>query len=334
MFEKDLYDITIIGGGPVGLFAAFYAGMRHAKTNIIESLPQLGGQLSMLYPEKKIYDIAGFPDIKAQDLVNNLLKQIERFDQTTHLEEEVIHIEKMDDGILEIETNKGIHYSKSVIITAGNGAFQPRRLDLEHAHECEGLSLHYYITNSAAFTDQDIVVLGGGDSAIDWSLMLEPIAKSVTLIHRRPEFRAHEHSVHLLQESTVTIKTPFVLDQITQVNGLIKEVSIKKPKSDETETLKADAIIVNHGFSSSLGSMKKWGLEFQKNSILVNSDMSTNIPGVYAAGDICTYEGKVNLIATGFGEAPTAVNNAMHFIQPNARTQPVHSTSFFETKEH
>ncbi|WP_314066825.1 NAD(P)/FAD-dependent oxidoreductase [uncultured Vagococcus sp.] len=330
MSTNEIYDITIIGGGPTGLFAAFYAGMRQAKTKVIESLPQLGGQLAMLYPEKKIYDIAGFPDVKASELVNNLIQQIERFDQTICLEEEVLDLIKVDDKVIKIVTTAGEHLSHSVIITAGNGAFQPRKLQMEKADELEGHSLHYYVTDTEKFRDKDVMICGGGDSAIDWSLMLEPIANTVTLVHRRPDFRAHEHSVTLLNDSSVKIRTPFVVDElITESHGLTA-IKLSNPKESIQEVMPIDELIINYGFSSSLGEIKNWDLDFSRHSILVGSDMSTSMPGVYAAGDICTYAGKVKLIATGFGEAPTAVNNALHYIRPDIRAQPTHSTSLFE----
>lgn len=329
MTSTEIADITIIGGGPTGLFAAFYAGMRNAKTKIIESLPQLGGQLAMLYPEKQIYDIAGFPDVKARDLVNNLVKQIERFEQTICLEEEVLELTKQDDGVLKIVTNRATHYSYSVIITAGNGAFQPRKLTLEKADALEETNLHYFVNDQEKFRNKNVLICGGGDSAIDWALMLEKVAKSVTLVHRRPQFRAHEHSVDLLHQSTVRIKTPYIVDELITTEQILTAIKLSNPKDDVTESILVDELIINYGFSSSLGGIKKWGLNLERSSIVVASDMSTNIPGVYAAGDICTYPGKVKLIATGFGEAPTAVNNALHFIKPDMRTQPTHSTSLF-----
>ncbi|MFC0233824.1 NAD(P)/FAD-dependent oxidoreductase [Vagococcus entomophilus] len=328
--SEEIYDITIIGGGPIGLFATFYAGMRNAKTKVIESLPELGGQLATLYPEKYIYDIAGYPKIKARTLVHNLEKQIEHFHPTICLQEEVLEISQNTDGTLKILTNLREHQTRSIIITAGNGAFKPRRLNLEAASFCEGKTLHYHITDSKRFADKDVIVTGGGDSAVDWSLMLEKVAKSVTLVHRRPEFRAHEHSLELLDHSTVKVKTPYVLESLFHDAGHLQNIRIKNPKNDTTEILSTDHLIVNHGFSSALGPIKNWGLALDKNAISVESDMSTSIPGVYAAGDICTYDGKVKLIATGFGEAPTAVNNALHFIQPKTRTQPAHSTSLFK----
>lgn len=326
--ENNVFDITIIGGGPVGLFTAFYGGMRNAKVKIIESLPQLGGQLSALYPEKFIYDIAGFPKIRAQQLIENLKEQMQVFQPTICLEEAVEHIEKQADGNFKITTNQAIHFSKSIIITAGNGAFQPRKLELEDAVQYEGKNLHYFVDNMNKFKDRKVAILGGGDSAVDWALMLEPIAEKVTLIHRRDKFRAHEHSVELLMNSTIEVKTPYIPSELIGSEN-IHQIILEHTKSQEKEGIDIDDLIVNYGFVSSLGPIKEWGLSIEKNSIIVNSKQETNIPGIYAAGDICTYDGKVKLIASGFGEGPTAVNNAKAYIDPSAKVQPMHSTSLF-----
>ncbi len=328
--DTQIYDITVIGGGPTGLFTAFYGGMRNASVKIIESLPQLGGQLATLYPEKYIYDVAGFPKVRARDLVENLKEQIKLFEPTICLEQAVQKLEKLEDGTIKLTTDKEIHYSKAVIITAGVGAFQPRRLDLENAREYEGKNLHYFVDNMQYFKDKNVVIFGGGDSAVDWALTLEPIAQKVTIVHRRDKFRAHEHSVEMLKQSDVDIKTPYVPVELIGNGENIKQVVLQTTKGEETETIDVDEVIVNYGFVSSLGPIKEWGLEIERNSIVVNSKMETNIPGVYAAGDITTYEGKVKLIATGFGEAPTAVSNAKAYIDPTARLQPKHSTSLFE----
>ncbi len=328
--DQTIYDITIIGGGPVGLFTAFYGGMRQASVKIIESLPQLGGQLSALYPEKYIYDVAGFPKVRAQELVDNLKEQMKKFEPTVSLEQSVEKLEKQPDGIFKLTTNSEIHYTKTVIVTAGNGAFQPRRLELDSAPQYEGKNLHYFIDDLNHFSGKKVVVFGGGDSAVDWALMLEPIAENVKIIHRRDKFRAHEHSVENLHNSKVEIKTPFVPAELIGNEEGISQVIIQDAKGEEKEAIDVDAVIVNYGFVSSLGPIKEWGLEIEKNNIVVNSKMETNIPGIYAAGDICTYDGKVKLIASGFGEAPTAVNNAKALIDPKARVQPLHSTSMFD----
>ena len=327
--NEKVYDITIIGGGPVGMFTAFYGGMRQASVKIIESLPQLGGQLSALYPEKYIYDIAGFPKVRAQELVNNLKEQMAKFDQTIVLEQAVQDVEKQADGIFKLTTDKGVHYSKTIIITAGNGAFQPRRIEIEDAKQYEQKNLHYFIDDLTQFAGQNVVVFGGGDSAVDWALMLEPIAEKVTIVHRRDKFRAHEHSVENLKNSKVEIKTPYIPDQLIGTGEAIETVILKEATGEATVSLDVDAVIVNYGFVSSLGPIKNWGLDIQKNSIVVNSRMETNIPGIYAAGDIATYDGKVKLIASGFGEAPTAVNHAKQYIDPKAKLQPMHSSSMF-----
>lgn len=329
MNQKNINDIIIIGAGPVGLFAAFYGGLRQKDVKIIESLPHTGGQLSALYPEKYIYDIAGFPKVRAQDLVSNLEQQVQMFNPNFCLEEHVLSVEKLSDGTFSLKTDKGIHLTKAVIITAGNGAFQPRKLALKEATAYEGRNLHYYVDQMMQFKDKRVVLFGGGDSALDWALMLEPIAKEVTIVHRREQFRAHEHSVEKLQQSNVNVLTPYVPEALTG-HDQIEQVVVKQVKGEETITLDVDDVIVNYGFISSLGPIKDWGLEIDKNSIVVNSKMETNIEGIYAAGDICTYPGKVKLIATGFGEGPTAINNAINHTEPKERLQPKHSTSLFE----
>ena len=324
----DIYDITIIGAGPAGMFAAFYAGMRQAKTKIIDTLPQLGGQLATLYPEKYIYDIPGYPKIKAGELVQNLEKQITTFNQRYCLEEEVLKIERQEDGIIEITTNQRVHYSRAVILALGNGSFQPRKLALENAEMYEGYGIDYYVSDLMKYAGKKVAIAGGGDSAIDWALMLEPIAKEVTLIHRRPDFRAHEHSVELLKKSSVNVLTPYLLTEISG-DRTLDAIHLQKVKEEETIDLSLDYLIVNYGFSSTLN-LKEWGLNSTRQGIAVQSDMRTSMEGVYACGDIVQYEGKVKLIATGFGEAPTAVNNALHYINPKNRTQPAHSTSVFD----
>ncbi len=328
--REDLYDLTIIGGGPAGLFAAFYAGMRQMKVKVVESMPQLGGQLSALYPDKYIYDVAGFPNVKAQDLVDQLTAQAQQFNPTLALEEAVQTLVKENDDTFTLTTNKQSHATKAVLITAGAGAFAPRKLKVADAEQYEDKNIHYFIRDLSAFTGKRVVVIGGGDSAVDWALMLEPIAKEVTLVHRRDEFRAHEHSVELLKKSKVRLLTPFETTELHGNGELVESLTFTKVKGEDTETIHVDDVVVTFGFVSSLGPIKEWGLDIHKNAIKVNSKMETNIEGVYAAGDVSTYDGKVKLIATGFGEAPTAVNNAKVYIDPKARVFPGHSTSLFE----
>jgi len=308
------------------MFAAFYAGLRQASVKLIESMPQLGGQLSALYPEKYIYDVAGFPKVKAQELIDNLEKQMSMFPVTTCLEERVLNVVKKEERLFEVTTDKTVHLARAVIITAGIGAFEPRRLDLPGAARYEGANLHYFVKDSRRFQGQRVLISGGGDSAVDWALMLEPVAKQVTLIHRREQFRAHEHSVQLLEKSSVQILTP---KEITALHGekRIEKVSVRDVQTKETTDVDVDAVIVSHGFVSALGPIANWGIRIEKGSVVVDSRMETNIPGIFAAGDIVTYPGKLKLIAVGFGEAPTAVNNAKVYIDPAARLAPVHSSN-------
>ncbi|RST72965.1 NAD(P)/FAD-dependent oxidoreductase [Siminovitchia acidinfaciens] len=330
--DNKVYDITIVGGGPAGMFTAFYAGLRQMSVKIIESLPKLGGQLSALYPEKYIYDVAGFPKVRAQELVDSLKKQMRMFEQEVCLNESVESLVKQNDGTFILTTDKGIHYSRTIVITAGNGAFQPRKLPLKKAANYEQSNLYYFVDDMTKFTDKKVQLFGGGDSAVDWSLMLEPIAKEVIIAHRREKFRAHEHSVELLNSSSVNILTPYIPVDLLG-DRQIEQVILQHVKTKEEVVVEVDAVLCNYGFIASLGPIKDWGLEIEKNSIVVDSKMETKIKGVYAVGDINTYEGKVKLIATGFGEAPVAVSNAKVSIDSSSRVQPIHSTTVMEKKK-
>ncbi|WP_139995010.1 NAD(P)/FAD-dependent oxidoreductase [Paenibacillus paridis] len=319
-------DITIIGGGPAGMFAAFYAGMRQASVKILDSMPQLGGQLAALYPEKYIYDVAGFPKVTAQQLVHNLTEQMRHFPVETCLEEKVLQVIKRAEHHFEIITDKTTHYSKSIVITAGIGAFEPRRLDLPEARRFEKTNLNYFVNDLSVYAGKRVVINGGGDSAVDWALMLEPIAKEVTLIHRRNKFRAHEHSVENLMNSKVKVVTPA---EITELHGEkhLEKITVRYEKSEQPHEIECDELIVSFGFISSIGPISEWGLDIQNGSICVDTRMETNIPGIFAAGDITTYPGKLKLIAVGFGEAPTAINNAKVYLDPTAKLSPGHSSN-------
>lgn len=319
-------DLIIIGGGPAGMFAAFYGGMRQASVTLIESMPQLGGQLAALYPEKYIYDVAGFPKITGQELVDNLSRQMELFQSDIRLEEKVVSVVKQDERHFVVTTDKAEYHSKAIIITAGVGAFEPRRLEVPDAQRFEKANLNYFVSDLNAYKGKKVLISGGGDSAVDWALMLEPIAEQVTLIHRRDKFRAHEHSVENLMASKVNVITP---SEITELHGdeFITKVTLSHIKTKETQEIEVDSVIVNFGFVSSLGPIAEWGIEIEGNSIVVDSRMETCIPGIFAAGDITTYPGKLKLIAVGFGEAPTAVNNAKVYIDPEAKLSPGHSSN-------
>ncbi|GAB6674167.1 NAD(P)/FAD-dependent oxidoreductase [Streptococcus uberis] len=330
MTEKQ-YDITIIGGGPVGLFAAFYAGLRGMTVKIIESLSELGGQPAILYPEKVIYDIPAYPALTGAELTDNLIKQISRFEDRTTvcLKEEVQSFVKNNQGFT-IQTNKGQHSSKAIIIACGNGAFAPRTLGLEGEESFAEKNIFYNVHQLDQFAGKNVVICGGGDSAVDWALALYGLAESVTIVHRRDAFRAHEHSVELLKASGVKILTPYIPNQLIGENGQVSQIVLQKVKSEDSLTLDLDALIVSFGFSTSNKNLKNWQLDYKRSSILVNHLYQTNQEGVFAIGDAADYEGKVDLIATGFGEAPIAVNQAINYIYPERDNRIVHSTSLIE----
>ena len=326
MSEYELFDVTIIGGGPVGLFGSFYAGMRSMKTKIIDSLPELGGQLSALYPEKFVFDMPGFPKVLARDLAQEMAEQGLRFAPTVVLGERVETVERQADESIVLKTDKGEHRTKTVVICAGAGAFSPKRLGVEGMESFEGRGVHYFVRDKAQFAGKDLLIVGGGDSALDWAMNLEPIARKITLIHRRDVFRAHEESIDwLLNRSTVTTKLFCEMRRLEGGDQLERAV-IFNSKTGEEETLEVAAALVNIGFNASIGPVKGWGLALQGNQIIVNSRMETNLPGIYSAGDICTYDGKLKLIATGVGEVCIAVNFAKTHIDPASKAFPGHSS--------
>ncbi len=323
--ENELYDVTIIGAGPTGLFGAFYAGMRTMKTKIIDALAEPGGQLTALYPEKYIYDAPGFPRIISKDLVKVLVEQALQWKPAMCLDERVMTLEKSDSGHWVLVTDKGRHYSRSIVVCAGVGAFAPNKLTAPGVDELEGVGVHYFVKEKAAFKDKNLLIVGGGDSAVDWALNLQDVAKSITLIHRRDEFRAHEGSVQELLNSSARVLTPYEVKQVLG-DGKLEQCVIYHNKTKEEETLDIDAILVNVGFKADIGPIRDWGLALEKRGIIVNNKMETNLPGVFAAGDIAAEEVKMNLIATGYGQAAMAVNVAKHYIDPKSSIFPGHSS--------
>ncbi|MFI5386669.1 MAG: NAD(P)/FAD-dependent oxidoreductase [Fimbriimonadales bacterium] len=318
-------DVTIIGGGPVGLFAAFYAGLRGMSTRIIDSLPDLGGQLTALYPEKYVYDMPGFPKVLAKDLAKMMAEQGLGFGAETVLEQTATELRAGDNGYV-IRTDGGLELpTKTLIISAGAGAFSPTRIGVERESEFEGRGIHYGVQNKSIFAGKRLIIVGGGDSAFDWCLNLEPIAKEITLVHRRDQFRAHEDSIEQVKGSGVKMKLWCTVKQL-HGDGSLSAVTIENSQTKERERLEADAVIVNIGFKSSLGPIKGWGLTIDRNQIVVNERFETNLRGVYAVGDVCTFPGKLKLIATGVGEATMAVCYAKMLIDPSAKLFPGHSS--------
>jgi ferredoxin/flavodoxin---NADP+ reductase len=332
----DLIDITIIGGGPTGLFAAFYAGMRGRTVRIVDSLPELGGQLTALYPEKHIFDVGGFPRVLARDLANNLIEQAMQFDPEIVLDEEIRGLVTEDDGTLRLEGRTGSYRTRALVIAGGKGAFEPMKLPCPGYDDFLGKGVYYAVKDPEAYRGKKVVVVGGGDSALDWALILKDRTDRLILVHRRDGFRAHERSVELLHQAVaageVELRTFHEVKCILG-NGKTERVVLVDNRTDEETEMPADAVLTFLGFKPDLGPIKNWGLALGKNRILVDHLMRTNMEGVYGAGDIVDYEGKLDLIATGFSEAAIAVNNAVHHVDPSARVNPGHSTSNAAFKE-
>lgn len=317
-------DITVIGGGPVGLFAAFYAGLRGMSVRVIDSLPELGGQLTALYPEKYIYDMPGFPKVLAKDLAEQMVDQARQFDPEFVLEETAETLERDDEGFV-VGTLTGSYPTRTVIISAGAGAFSPTKLGVEREDEFVGKGLSYGVREKEAFRHKRVLIVGGGDSAFDWCMNLEPIAKQISLVHRRDQFKAHEESVKQVEQSSVVMRLWQVIKELHGDDHL-SAVTIENTQTKELERVETDAVIVNIGFKSSLGPLKDWGLNIEKNQIVVDDRFETNIPGVFAVGDVCTFPSKMKLIATGVGEAAIAVGFAKLHMQPDAKLFPGHSS--------
>jgi thioredoxin reductase (NADPH) len=329
---SDIKDVTIIGGGPTGLFAAFYAGLRGVSCRVMDALPQLGGQLMALYPEKYIYDVGGIPKILAKDLANAMIEQGTQFDPEVVLEAEVQELVR-EDGHIRLVTARGEYLTRTVIITGGKGALNPRVLECPGWDDLYGSGdgLHTHVRQPEDFRGKRVLIVGGGDSAVDWALGLQGIASEITLIHRRDQFRAHKASVDqmraLQREGKLLIRTPYEVRGIQNEAGCVSAAVIYHNDTDEDLEIPVEAVIALLGFKPDLGPISRWGLELERNSIKVSPLMETNLEAVYAAGDITHYPGKLELIATGYGEAAVAVNNAVHHINPKARVNPGHSTN-------
>jgi ferredoxin/flavodoxin---NADP+ reductase len=327
----DLVDITIIGAGPTGLFAAFYAGMRGVTARLVDALPELGGQLVALYPEKYIFDVAGFPKILAKDLVRNLVEQASQFHPDVQLNQRVLSLEE-DGGHFTLVTETDRFPTRAIVIAAGIGAFSPRRLPAPSAAEWYDRGIHDRVTDPRRFRGQRVLIVGGGDSAFDWTHHLVDLAQSVTLIHRSDRFRAHEATVRAVHaaEATgrVTIRTFHEIVSVHGENGHLSSAVLRDMKAKREFALDVDAIVPLLGFVTDLGPIREWGLELKdEDEIFVSPTMDTGRAGIYAAGDVTAYPGKLKLIATGFGEASTAVNQAVHRIYPEKKVNPGHSSN-------
>jgi thioredoxin reductase (NADPH) len=315
-------DLLIVGAGPAGLFGAYYAGFRGMSVALVDSLPELGGQVSALYPEKLILDVAGFPAVKGRELVEQLVEQAASAKPTYLLDRTATSVTTDDDGVTMGLDDGTVVRAKVVIITAGIGKFTPRPLPAGEGWEGRGLV--FFVPSFTEYAGRDVVIVGGGDSAFDWAHHLEPIASSVTLVHRRDQFRAHQATVDAVLASSTEVITKA---QVTALNGNHAVESVEITTNDgEVLNRPAQAVVAALGFVADLSAMKEWGLEFDKRHIKVDTAMRTNLTRIFAAGDITEYDGKVRLIAVGFGEVATAVNNAAVLVDPSAHVFPGHSS--------
>jgi thioredoxin reductase (NADPH) len=329
----EITDITIIGGGPTGIFAQFYAGMRRATSQIVDALPELGGQLTALYPEKYIFDVAGLPKVLAKDLVRSLAEQAAQFQQPVHLSQRVTGLEE-EDGHFVLVTETDRFPTRSIVIAAGIGAFSPRRLPQQCAQPWYGRGIYDVVTDPDRFRGQRVVIIGGGDSAFDWGVQLLDRAERVTIVHRSDRFRAHAATVAQFQDAVNAGRCDlFTFHELFDIHCArdpehFSQIQLRDVKAKTTERkIDADVVLPMLGFVSDIGPLADWGLTLENDEIQVNSQMETGRAGIYAAGDVTNYPGKLKLIATGFAEAATAVNQAVHWVYPDKKVAPGHSSN-------
>ena len=322
-------DLTIVGAGPVGMFAGFYAGLRELKVVIVESLADLGGQVTNFYPKKTILDIPGYVNVLGKDIVVDLTKQLEQFEQKVLLGTTVTDIISSGDGFQIKTDQQDSFHTKGVLLATGAGAFEPRRIAAEILGDNVSQNIHYSIHDLNIFAGKRVLVAGGGDSAVEMALKLETTAKNVKLTHRRDKFRALEHSLTKLSNSSVTLETPYTIKQITRDTTGALLVTLQLARSEETKDVIVDEIVISYGFQTENKIMAGWSIQPEhdaQNKIVVTQNMATTVPNVYAIGDVAVYAGKYDVIATGFGEAPTAINDLMTHILSDVKG-PAHSTA-------
>lgn len=325
----EIRDLTIIGGGPTGLAAAFRAGMHEISARIIETAPDLGGQVTALYPEKNIYDVFGLPEILGKDLVRNLMQQALQFGPEVHLGEVVKALAfREEQNLIEVVTDRKTHHTRTVLLAGGLGLITPRKHEAEGCGRLEGRGVYYGVRDPEFFRGKNVVIVGGGDSALDWVLNLMPIAARVTVVHRSDEFSGHASTLRqvlqLADHGRVGLHTSTLLTA-AHGNGCLEAVTLRDSRGLE-HTMEAQALLPMLGFHINLGAMENWGLELDDKKIVVNSRMETNLPGVFAAGDIVTYPGKIKLIATGFSEAAIAVKSAVEYVRPGQKVRVQYSS--------
>lgn len=327
--------MIVIGGGPVGLFGTFYAGLRDMKAVLIDAQTELGGQLVSLYPEKAVYDVGGFIGVQAYDLAQKLIEQAKTFGPEMRVNETATNLQRTEDGLYTVKTDKGTEVrGKTVLLTVGIGKIQPSRLGAKGEVEYEDKGVYYTVRRKRDFEGKRILIVGGGDSAVDWALNLAPLAKSVTLVHRRDQFRAHERSVKELF-SVADVKLWTELKEVRGDGSKVTQAVVANNQTKQETTLDVDAVIISIGFKGDLTFLNKWGVETKGRDVLVNGNMETNLKGVYAAGDVALVKEspKLALIAVGFGQAATAVSVAKKFVEPNASLFAGHSSEMSKFKK-
>ncbi|WP_058301537.1 NAD(P)/FAD-dependent oxidoreductase [Gorillibacterium timonense] len=317
--QLDLYDVTIIGGGPAGMYAAFYSGMRDMKTKLIEAKEELGGRM-LIYPEKMIWDVGGVTPTLCRDLINRLREQAMTFEPTLVLGQQIVAQERLEDGTYLLTSASGErHLTRTVILTVGYGILKMAKLEIEGADRYEVTNLHYTVQELEPFRGKRVLISGGGDSAVDWANELESVAAGVEIVHRREHFGGHEKNVARMMASSVNVRVPYAVTHLHSHNGeTIDQVTIRHVENGETERLEVDAVVVNHGLKADFGPLREWGLEMGEWCATVSDRLETNLPGVFAAGDFVDYSSKVRLIAGTFTDAVLAVNSAKLYLDPSA----------------
>ncbi|GGF75979.1 ferredoxin--NADP reductase 1 [Paenibacillus albidus] len=317
--QLELYDVTIIGGGPAGMYTAFYSGMRDLKTKLIEAKEELGGRM-LIYPEKMIWDVGGVTPILCHQLIGQLKEQAQTFEPTIVLGQQITHQARQEDGTYILTAASGEqHWTRTVILAIGYGILQMAKLEIEGADRYEVTNLHYTVQELEPFRGKRVLISGGGDSAVDWANELESVAASVTVVHRREQFGGHEKNIVRMKNSSVDVRVPYAVSQLHSSNGeTIDQVTINHVESGETVQFEVDAVIVNHGLKSDFGPLKKWGIDMGDWCANVSGKLETNLPGIFAAGDFVDYPSKVRLIAGTFTDAVLALNSAKLYLDPSA----------------
>ncbi|RXZ78508.1 NAD(P)/FAD-dependent oxidoreductase [Paenibacillaceae bacterium] len=330
--ERDIYEITIIGGGPAGLYASFYSGMRAMRTKLIDAKQELGGFMRT-YPEKLVWDVGGVDPIRCEKLIDSLERQAKTFDPTIVLGQEIAHMERGDDQVFVLTSKTGErHYTRTILLCAGRGMTHVQKLNIEGANRYELTNLHYTVTDLSRFKDKRVLISGGGDSAVDWANEIVNLAAEVIVVHRRDQFTAHELPVAQMKASAV-VMTPYYISRLYGAGDRLESVDLAHSETEAIERIEVDEVIVSHGYDRDFGGLVEWKLDREDYGVSVDPRMRTSIPGIFGAGDFITYGSKVRLIAGAFSDAVLAVNSAKFYMEPTASDMAgvsSHNARFFE----